>query len=49
MASSQIVSPVEGELDWMICPAMNTEQMGKFLAQVSAAHAQDFIVNLKAK
>jgi hypothetical protein len=38
------VSPVEGELDWMICPAMNTGQMGKFLAQVSAAHAQDFIV-----
>jgi hypothetical protein len=38
------VSPLAGELDWMICPAMNTEQMGKFLAQVSAAHAQDFIV-----
>src|SRR5664279_135253 len=38
------VSPLEGELDWMICPAMNTEQMGKFLAQVSAAHPQDFIV-----
>jgi hypothetical protein len=28
----------------MICPAMNTEPMGTFLAQVSAAHAQDFIV-----
>lgn len=38
------VSPREGDLDWMICSAMNTEQMGKFLAQVSAAHAQDFIV-----
>jgi len=38
------VSPLEGELDWMICPVMNTEQMGKFLAQVSAAHAHDFIV-----
>jgi len=38
------VSPVEGQLDWMICPVMNTEQMGKFLAQVSAAHAQDFMV-----
>ena len=24
------VSPVEGQLDWMICPVMNTEQMGKF-------------------
>ena len=38
------VSPMEGELDWVICPAMNTQQMGKFLAQVSAAHARDFIV-----
>ena len=38
------VSPLEGELDWMICPAMNTEQMATFLAQVSAAHPQDFIV-----
>ena len=38
------VRPLEGELDWMICPAMNTESMGGFLAQVSAAHPQDFIV-----
>jgi hypothetical protein len=38
------VSPAEGELDWMISPAMNTEWMGTFLAQVSAAHPQDFIV-----
>ena len=38
------VSPLEGELDWMICPAMNTVLMGTFLAQVSAAHLQDFIV-----
>ena len=38
------VSPLEGELDWRICPVMNTEQMGAFLAQVSAAHPQDFIV-----
>ena len=38
------VSPMQGELDWMICPAMNTENMGAFLAQVSAAHPQDFIV-----
>src|ERR1022692_1802961 len=29
------VSPREGDLDWMICSAMNTEQMGKYLAQVS--------------
>ena len=40
------VSPVEGEVDWRICPAMDTEQMGKFLAQVSAAHSQDFIVRV---
>src|SRR5260370_40554227 len=38
------VSPREGEWDWMICPAMNTEWMGAFLAQVNAAHPQDFIV-----
>lgn len=38
------VSPIEGDLDWMICPAMNTGQMGKFLEQVSMAHAQDFII-----
>lgn len=37
-------SPLDGELDWMICPAMNTEHMGTFLSQVSAAHPQDFIV-----
>jgi hypothetical protein len=28
----------------MIRPAMNTKQTGKFLAQVSAAHAQDFMI-----
>ena len=38
------VSPLEGELDWRICPVMNTEQRGSFLAQVSAAHPEDFIV-----
>ena len=38
------VSPVEGQLDWMICQQMNTERMSQFLAQVSAAHPQDFIV-----
>ena len=38
------VSPLEGELDWMICSLMNTEQMATFLALVSAAHPQDFIV-----
>ena len=38
------VSPLEGELDWMIARKMNTELMGQFLAQVSAAHPHDFIV-----
>ena len=38
------VSPLEGELDWMICPAMNTDYMTTFLAQVSVAHPKDFIV-----
>ena len=38
------VSPLEGELDWRIGPVMNTEAMGVFLAQVSAAHPEDFIV-----
>lgn len=38
------VSPVEGELDWMICPKMNTERMGEYLAQVALAHDGDFIV-----
>ena len=38
------VSPVEGEMDWMICRQMNTETMSAFLAQVSAAHAEEFIV-----
>ncbi len=41
-----VVSPKEGELDWRICSAMNTEEMGKFLAQDSADHPQDFIVML---
>jgi hypothetical protein len=38
------VSPLEGEMDWMICEKMNTEMMGLFLARVSAAHHQDFMV-----
>ncbi len=38
------VSPIEGDLDWMISPAMNTEHMGKFLEQVSLAHKRDFII-----
>ena len=38
------VSPVEGGLDWMICREMNTQRMGEFLAQVSHAHAAEFVV-----
>jgi hypothetical protein len=38
------VSPLQGQLDWMIAPQMNTVHMSEFLAQVSAAHADEFIV-----
>ena len=38
------VSPLQGELDWMICGNMNTERMNEFIAQVSRAHPEDFIV-----
>ncbi len=38
------VSPLEGERDWMICPKMNTERMGDYLAQVAGAHPTEFIV-----
>ena len=38
------VSPIEGEMDWMISRKMDTEQMTHFLSQVSAAHPEDFIV-----
>ncbi len=38
------VSPLEGERDWMICPKMNTERMGDYLAHVAGAHPTEFIV-----
>ena len=38
------VSPIEGDLDWMICLKTNTERMGEYLAQVAAAHPDEFIV-----
>src|SRR6202521_4248341 len=38
------VSPIEGELDWMICPKMNTERMSEYLAQVTTAHPNEFMV-----
>lgn len=38
------VSPCRGDLDYMTSEKMNTENMSRFLKQVSAAHEQDFIV-----
>jgi len=38
------VSPMEGEMDWMICREMNTDRMSAFLTQVSEAHPDDFIL-----
>ena len=38
------VSPMQGQLDWMITHQMNTDTMSEFLAQVSAAHRREFIV-----
>lgn len=34
------VSPIQGRLDWMIAPQMNTEYTSKFLAQVSARNTR---------
>ena len=38
------LSPLQGDLDWMICGEMNTVRMGEFLGQVSHAHPDEFIV-----
>ena len=38
------VSPLQGQLDWMITPQMNTAYMSQFLAQVSVKHRRDFII-----
>jgi hypothetical protein len=38
------VSPWDGCLDFMTTEKMNTENMTLFLAQVSTAHKEDFIV-----
>lgn len=38
------ISPKEGALDWMVSREMNTCRMGEFLAQVSMAHSEEFIV-----
>ena len=39
-----VVSPIEGEFEWMTCRQMNTERMTEFLAQVSAAHPTEFMM-----
>ena len=38
------VSPLQGELDWMICREMNTVRMSEFLRQVRLAHASEFMI-----
>ena len=38
------VSPWNGDLDYMTSEKMNTENMSRFLKQVSQAHEQDFMV-----
>jgi len=38
------LSPLQGELDWMICTEMNTMRMGEFLDQISRAHSTEFIL-----
>ena len=38
------VSPLQGELDWMITHQMNTQRMSEFLAQVSAAHRHGYTI-----
>ena len=38
------VSPREGDLDWKICPQMNTQRMNEFLEQLDRKHPGDFIV-----
>jgi hypothetical protein len=38
------VSPIQGDLDWLIFSEMNTERMNEFLRHVSRAHRRDFIV-----
>ncbi len=39
-----VVSPIDGGLDWMLAEKMNTETFSAFLAQVSAANPNDFLV-----
>ncbi len=34
-------SPLDGEIDWIICEQIDTERKGEFLGQVSAAHPHE--------
>lgn len=38
------VSPLDGQLDWLLGKQMNTSQMQGFLNQVSVAHKSEFII-----
>jgi len=38
------VSPMRGQLDWMIAREINTVRMTEFLAEVSAAHRRESII-----
>ena len=38
------VSPIEGELDWMICREMNTERMSEFLGASRSRTPAEFMV-----
>lgn len=38
------VSPLEGEMEYRICEAMNTENMGRFLTQVSDRYPDDYVM-----
>ena len=38
------ISPVEGELDWMMADSMKTTNMSAFLAQIRQAHPDDYIL-----
>ncbi len=38
------VSPVEGTLDYRMCPKMNTEEMSVFLQEVSAKYPEEYLL-----
>ena len=38
------VSPIEGELDWMVADEMNTETMSRFLEAIRKTHPDDHIL-----